>query len=79
MTGPDYLEASGKNEKIENDSNSNEDKKIIDLIQIEKHDKPIERLRLEKISPEKSPRDFPINNESPIAANMANNPIDTQL
>ena len=62
---------------MENDSNSNEDKQIIDLIQIEKHfNKPIERLRLvEKISPEKSPRNFPINNESPIAANMVNIPI----
>ena len=60
---------------MENDSNSNEDKKIIDLIQVEKHTKPsIERLRLDKISPEKSPRDFPINNESPIAAaHTANN------
>jgi hypothetical protein len=41
------------------------------LIQIEKHNKqPIERLRLDKISPEKSPRNFPINNESPIAADF---------
>jgi hypothetical protein len=31
LTGPDYLEASGKNEK-HNENDSNEDKKIIDLI-----------------------------------------------
>lgn len=35
----------------------------------------MEKLRLDKISPEKSPRDFPINNESPIAAMMGDDNV----
>lgn len=57
-----------------NDSNDNEEKDFIDLIQIEKHNNAKLRL-VEQNTPEKSPRDFPINNESPIAGNNEDVPI----